>query len=69
MGWGLAARQYGLARVGRAPAYTPPYAAPFGPAGTRKQELEFLKGQSEYYEGILNDIRKRIGELEAEAEK
>jgi len=43
----------------------PPYAAP-----TREQELEALKGQAEYFEGALGDLRKRIDELEAgEAEK
>ena len=44
----------------------PPYAA----APTREQQLEALKGQAEYFEGALGDLRKRIGELEAEkAEK
>jgi len=44
----------------------PPYAA----APTREQQLEALKGQADYFEGALGDLRKRIGELEAEkAEK
>ena len=44
----------------------PPYAA----APTREQQLDALKGQAEYFEGALGELRKRIGELEAEkAEK
>jgi len=44
----------------------PPYAA----APTREQQLEALKGQAEYFDGALGDLRKRIEELEAEkAEK
>jgi len=44
----------------------PPYAV----TPTRKQQLDALKGQAEYFEGTLGDLRKRIEELEAEkAEK
>ena len=44
----------------------PPYAV----APTREQQLDALKGQAEYFEGALGELRKRIGELEAEkAEK
>jgi len=44
----------------------PPNAA----APTREQQLDALKGQAEYFEGALGDIRKRLQELEAEkAEK
>ena len=40
----------------------PPYSA----APTREQQLDALKGQAEYFEGALGDLRKRIEELEAE---
>jgi hypothetical protein len=48
---------------GRPAAYPPP----FGPAPTKAQEIEALKGQSEYLEGALEDIRKRIEQLQAES--
>ena len=37
------------------------------PAMTKEQELEILKGQAEYFEGALGDIKKRLEELEAQA--
>ena len=37
------------------------------PAITKEQELETLKGQAEYFEGALGDIKKRLEELEAQA--
>jgi hypothetical protein len=44
----------------------PTYATP----PSREQELEALKSQAEYFEGALGDLRKRIGDIEAEtAEK
>ena len=48
--------------------YPAPYAAPPVPyAGpTRQQEVDALKGQAEYFQGALEDINKRIAELEAE---
>ena len=45
-----------------------PYAyggAPFAPAVTSEQELEGLKGQTEYLEDTLDGIKKRIEELES----
>jgi len=39
----------------------PPYAAP-----TKEQELEALKGQAEYLENALGDIRKRLQEVETQ---
>ena len=38
---------------------------PYGPAPNAEQELDVLKGQAEYFGGALEDIKKRIGELEA----
>jgi len=43
------------------------YAAPFAPAVTREQELAAMKGQTEYFQGALEDIQKRIAELESQA--
>ena len=47
--------------------YTGPYAAPVGPAATKEQELDALKGQAEYFEDALEGIRKRIEEPQTQA--
>ena len=68
-GWGRRNRFYatgmpGWARAGAGlPAWGgyPPYGAP----PTREQELDVLKGQAEYFGDALDDIKKRIEELEA----
>ena len=62
-GWQRAAYPY--------PAYAPavPYGAPVPPAITGQQEVDLLKGQAEYLEKSLEEIRKRLGELESEAKK
>jgi hypothetical protein len=39
----------------------PPYAAP-----SKEQELQALKSQAEYFESALDDIRKRLQEVETE---
>ena len=50
--------------------YGAPYATPYATAPTKEQELEALKGQAEYFENAMGDIRKRLQELETEkAEK
>ena len=56
-GWGRWAMPYS----GYAPYSSPPasYTAP-----TREQELEILKSQSEGFQQALEDIQKRISELE-----
>jgi len=47
-----------------------PFATPYATAPTKEQELEALKGQAEYFENAMGDIRKRLQELETEkAEK
>ena len=70
-GWGRAG--YGLPAYGGAVnpyAYggaVNPYAyggAPFTPTVAPQQELDSLKGQAEYLEGALDDIKKHIEELE-----
>jgi hypothetical protein len=67
-GWQRASS--GLPAFGSPPAYPLPYAAqPFAPTMTEKQELDVLKGQAEYFEDALEGIKKRMGELETEAEK
>jgi len=55
----------GMPAYGAPPAYPTPYAAPFGPAATKEQELDALKGQAEYFEDALEGIKKRIDELQA----
>jgi hypothetical protein len=42
----------------------PPYNAPMM---TRGQELDMLKGQTEYFEDAPDSIWKHIGELESQA--
>ncbi len=42
-----------------------PDAAPTAPPAAREQELEALKGQAEYLEQTLSNIRKRLDELQA----
>lgn len=49
--------------------YQMPYAAPYGAAPTRQQEIEALQGQAEYFENTLSEIKKRIDELETEVPK
>ena len=81
-GWGRGrggrGRGFGGGRgrwLGGAPAYGAPYAAPYGAYGAPGAAPAYgapfaLKGQAEYLEGALEDIRKRLAELEAEqAEK
>lgn len=66
-GWqraGLGTPAYGVP-----PVYPAPYAAPFGSAATREQQLDALKGQAEYFEDALDGIRKRIEELEAKSKQ
>jgi hypothetical protein len=44
-----------------------PYAAAAAPAATGEQQLDALKQQAEYFEGALEDIRKRIEQLQAQS--
>ena len=64
-GWqraGMGAGAYGMPA-----AYPMPNATPFGPTQTVEQELNALKSQAEYFGDALEEIRKRIEELQAEA--
>ena len=61
-GWqraGLGAPAYAAPGAG---GYPPAYAAPAAPP-TTQQELDYLKGQAEYFEDALEGIRQRINEL------
>lgn len=61
-------RGFGWARAGYGyPAADYPYApypAPLAAQPTSEQELAGLKQQAEYFQGTLDDIKKRIEELE-----
>jgi hypothetical protein len=50
------------------PAAFPAAAGPFVPAMTRGQELDALKQQARHFEQALDDLRKRIVELESPEE-
>ena len=54
-----------------APAYgAVPYGtAPYGPSYTQEQETEFLQNQAKALGDQLNEIQKRISDLESEAKK
>jgi len=50
------------------PAFGPyPYGPPPGAGPTTQQEVQMLQGQAEYFQTALDDIRKRIGELESQS--
>jgi len=66
-GWQRAAM--GAGAYGVPPAYPTPYAAPFGLAATKEEQLDALKGQAEYFEDALEGIRKQIEELGSQASK
>jgi hypothetical protein len=42
-----------------------PYAGTIAPPVTSEQEAEILKGQAEYFQGALEEIKKRIADLES----
>ena len=51
------------------PLYGMPYAYPYAPAMTSEQESDMLKAQAADLQSSLEDINKRIGELESAAKK
>lgn len=55
--WGVPKAGYG---------YAAPFAAPYGAAPTREQEIDSLQGQAKYFEDALAEIKKRLGNLETE---
>jgi len=68
-GFGWAGAGYGWPAWGGAAAPYVPYAGPSAPTVTPEQELTGLKQQSEYFQNALDDINKRIEQLEAESKK
>ena len=57
---------YPMGFLGVPPVYgDAPYHSPL----SREQEMSALKAQAEHFEGTLDEIRKRIGELEATQQK
>ena len=46
-----------------------PYTPPYTPTVTKEQELDALKAQADYFENTLDEIKKRVEELDAEYEK
>ncbi|HUU09420.1 MAG TPA: DUF5320 domain-containing protein [Phycisphaerae bacterium] len=58
----------GWARAGWGPTMgaVPPYGATaYAPAMPREAELDALKSQADYFRGALDEIQKRLGELQA----
>ena len=52
-----------------APAYGPVYGPAYAPGYVPEDEATALKDQARYFEEALQDIRKRIEEIESNAEK
>ena len=70
-GWGRRNMFYATGLTGwqRAGMQMPAYGMYGVPPVTPENELEALQGQAEYFSSALENIRKRIEELEAEAAK
>jgi len=66
-GFGWAGAGYGYPAWGGAAATLyEPYSAPFAPTMTAEQELTGLKQQADYFQDTLDEIKKRIEELESQ---
>jgi hypothetical protein len=67
-GWG---RGFGWAPAWGAPygPYAPAYGAPYAPSYGPEDEVTALKDQAKYFEEALQDIKKRIEEIESSAKK
>jgi hypothetical protein len=50
-------------------SYAPAYGAPYAPSYSPEDEMTALKDQAKYFEEALQDIKKRIEEIESSAEK
>jgi hypothetical protein len=46
-------------------SYPPPATAPFAPFLTKEQELDLLRSQAKSFEQALDDLRRRIQEVES----
>ena len=69
-GWGRGRGwRYGYQAMGFPDAPLDYGAAPYYAPPSAEQERQLLKTQAEHFEGALNDIRRRMAELEATQEK
>jgi len=48
-----------------AQGYQAPYAVPYAPAMTTQQQLDALKGQAEYLEDALKNVKKQMDEIQS----
>jgi hypothetical protein len=67
LGWARAG--YGWPVWGGADYPYVPYPAPFAQAPTPENELAGLKQQADYFQDALDEIKKRMEQLEAESKK
>jgi len=67
-GWQRAGMGGGAYGYGMPQAYPTPYAGPLAAPVTREQELDVLKGQAEYLEDALEGVKKRLEELQSQAD-
>ena len=65
-GFGWARAGYGYPAWGAAGYPYAPYPAPFAQAPTPENELAGLKQQAEYFQDALDEIKKRMEELESQ---
>ena len=68
-GRGWARAGYGYPAWGPAVSPYATYAGPVAPTVTAPQELDALRQQAEYFQDTLDEVNKRIDELEAESKK
>jgi len=68
-GFGWAGAEYGMPAWGGVVNPNMPYPEQFAPAVTPEQELAGLKQQADYFQDALDEIKKRMEELESQARK
>jgi len=66
-GWQRAAM--GQPAYGGVWPYATPMAAPFATEPSHEQETELLKQQAEYFKNALDDINKRLDEIQQQTKK
>ena len=59
----------GMPAYGNVGPYVGPMAAPFATEPSQEQEVEVLKQQAEYFKNALDDINKRLEEIQQQAKK
>ena len=67
--WYWATGQPGWARAGWGAAYPVNYNAPYQTSITPEQEINILRNQAKSFQDALENVNKRIEELEKESEK